>query len=223
MHLTLAHYRYHLRKHWNQTFGGHPSEDEVFMALWLCYQETHRHYHTIQHLSECFAVLDQSGLEASLEVQLALWMHDVVYDTWVGNQNEAASAAWADRVMLVMGLSDAIRSRVRLLILATRDHTSHGSSAAPDMALLCDVDLSILGAAPERFDEYERQIRAEYNHVSDEDFSVGRRTFLNKLLYRSGGLYQTPWFRERFEAPARVNLTRSLAMLEKVAPTSLTE
>ena len=57
------------------------------------------------------------------------------------------------------GLSSAVIERVQELILATK-HKS--APATHDAALLVDVDLAILGAPVERFDEYERQVRKEY-------------------------------------------------------------
>lgn len=73
---------------------------------------------------------------------------------------------------------------MRDLILATRHDVS---PPAGDAALLVDVDLAILGSPAERLDEYERQVRQEYN---------------------------TEHFRSRYEAAARANLTRSIHQLE---------
>ena len=75
-----------------------------------------------------------------------------------------------------------------------------------------DVDLAILGAPPERFDEYERQIRAEYAHVSDEAFRAGRMKVLQVFLARPG-IYSTDRMRKDFEDQARRNLRRSIERL----------
>jgi predicted metal-dependent HD superfamily phosphohydrolase len=80
------------------------------------------------------------------------------------------------------------------------------------MQLLVDIDLSILGAAPERFDEYETQVRAEYRWVPDFMFKPKRREILGEFLARDR-IYATPVLRAQLEAHARMNLARSIARL----------
>lgn len=58
-----------------------------------------------------------------------------------------------------VSVSVEVQTRVHTLIMAT-EHTA--ASLAGDAALLVDIDLAILGAAPTRFAEYERQIRQQY-------------------------------------------------------------
>ena len=58
------------------------------------------------------------------------------------------------------------------LIVATK-HDAVPKDA--DAGLLVDIDLSILGADPERFDEYERQVRFEYQWVADDAFRAARK------------------------------------------------
>ncbi|MCI0349539.1 MAG: hypothetical protein L0Z53_08965, partial [Acidobacteriales bacterium] len=52
----------------------------LFQELLGRYSETHRSYHTLQHLEECFAALEQARAlaEHPCEVELALWFHDAV-------------------------------------------------------------------------------------------------------------------------------------------------
>ena len=75
------------------------------------------------------------------------------------------------------------------------------------------MDLSILGAPPLRFDEYERDIRAEYRWVPNAMFRRKRREILRGFLERPD-LFTTPRLREAHERPARANLERSLARLK---------
>ena len=63
------------------------------------------------------------------------------------------------------------------------------------------------------FDTYERAIRLEYAHVPDDAFRAGRSKILRHFLARPR-LYHLPWFADRYAAPARSNLQRSLAALE---------
>lgn len=182
----------------------------LFNQLVAAYSQPHRRYHTLQHLREC---LDHFDAAASLarrpaEVELALWFHDAVYDP-ARDDNEALSAGWAARSMEAAGCDAAAASRVRELVLATH---GHAETDDPDTALLLDIDLAILGTAPERFAEYERQVRAEYAHVPDEDFRVGRERVLAGFLARPR-LYLTEPYRAALEERARANLAASLAAL----------
>ena len=170
-----------------------------------------RAYHTLQHLRECFAQLApvESCAEHLAEVELALWFHDALYDTRA-QDNEERSADWARQALAQAGVPAEVGARVRALVLATRH------AALPevgDAQLLVDVDLSILGAAPVRFDEYERQIRQEYAWVPDAAFRQARANVLRGFLARPR-IFGTPWFANRLEAPARANLARSLHALD---------
>ncbi len=176
------------------------------------YQSADRAYHSLQHLAECFARFDEveALVRESGEVQVALWFHDAVYDTH-RNDNEAASATWAGAVTRAVGVTEAVAGRIERLILATR-HDAMPSD--PDQALLVDIDLAILGAPADRFDEYEAQIRREYGWVPEGEFRAGRDAILQRLLARPF-IYSSAPFRARFENAARANLTRASARLQR--------
>lgn len=178
--------------------------------LLACYSEPHRKYHTLQHLEECLNQL-QPAVELAqhpAEVELALWFHDAVY-ALQRQDNEQQSALWAQREILAGGGSPEVADRVFALVMATR-HAVLPESA--DERLLVDIDLSILGAPPVRFDEYERQIRAEYSWVPAWMFRRKRRAVLQEFLKRSP-LFSTDHFRSQLEAQAGDNLRRSMAQL----------
>ena len=187
----------------------------LLAALWADletrYREPQRHYHTLQHLEECFAALDavRPHIADAAAVELALWFHDAIYDVH-RRDNEARSADLAAASLRDAGLPDVLIGKVTALILATRDHT--GTDA--DAAALLDADLAILGAAPARFDAYERQIRAEYAHVPDDVFVPARLRILESFLHRPH-LFATPGFRARFGPQARINLKTALGRLAR--------
>lgn len=183
----------------------------LYNQLVRAYGEPQRHYHTLQHLRECLAHFDAAASLAlrPAEVELALWFHDAVYDP-TRRDNEERSAAWARSGIAAAGCDAAVAERVAQLVLATAAHEAPTGDA--DAALLLDIDLAILGAAPARFDEYERQIRAEYAHVAEADFRAGRARVLAGFLARPR-LYATGVFHGALEQRARANLARSLATL----------
>lgn len=79
-----------------------------------------------------------------------------------------------------------------------------------DDCYLLDIDLSILGASPEAFDEYERQIRFEYRWVPEEVYREKRAEVLELFLDQTA-IYRTTPFYEAREVSARENIQRVLA------------
>jgi predicted metal-dependent HD superfamily phosphohydrolase len=174
--------------------------------LVAAYSERHRHYHTLQHLRECLAQFEAASMLARrpAEVELALWFHDAVYEPQ-RHDNEERSADWARASVLAAGCAEDVAERVAALVLATKSHSAPAND--PDTALLLDIDLAILAAAPARFAEYERQIRAEYAHVPEEAFRARRAQVLQGFLARER-IYVTDAFHDALEARARHNLER---------------
>lgn len=194
---------------WVQLGVRDPGAD-LLHELMQRYAEPHRSYHTMQHLDECLTQFDavRSIAVRPGEIELALWFHDAIYEVR-NHDNEQKSADWARSVVLNAGGSLDIADRVDALVMAT---CHNALPATQDAQILVDVDLSILGAAPARFDEYEMQVRAEYAWVPEAQYRSKRASILQTFLDRES-IYNTDWFRSRCEANARRNLTRSIAKL----------
>ena len=177
-------------------------------AVLRAYAEPHRHYHTGEHIARTLALLDgvRGRLRRPAESELAVWLHDVVYDPRAAD-NEERSADLAAGLLAAGGAAAAVPA-VRALILATR-HAAPPEE--PDARYVVDADLSILGADPAAFDRYEAQVRREYAFVPDAEWRERRPRVLRRFLDR-GRIYETPEF-ARLEAPARANLARSLLRL----------
>jgi predicted metal-dependent HD superfamily phosphohydrolase len=175
------------------------------------YSEPHRHYHTYQHLAECFDKIQPiiALAEHPAEVHVSLWFHDVIYDTQ-RHDNEERSADWARSAARQLGVGAESAQRIHDLIMLTR-HAAE--PAGIDAQVLVDADLSILGAHPARFQEYEAQVRNEYGWVPEAMFRLTRAKILKAFLDRPH-VYWTAPFRETYEAQARRNLQRSLGDLE---------
>jgi predicted metal-dependent HD superfamily phosphohydrolase len=178
----------------------------AYPALVERYSERQRAYHNLQHIADCFDRLDElAGAGPTAAIGLALFFHDVIYDPYA-KDNEARSADWAEDVLSGAGATRETRETVTALILATRhDQAPVGHEAQ----IIVDIDLSILGADPARFDAYERQIREEYAGVPEPAFRLGRAAVLRKFLDRPS-IFSTANFRERYESRARENLAKSL-------------
>ncbi|TPK56740.1 MULTISPECIES: hypothetical protein [unclassified Mesorhizobium] len=181
------------------------------------YEGRDRHYHNLAHIEAMLALAGEYRklLGDPEAVEAAIWFHDAVYDSRA-KDNEAQSAALAEKKLA--GRIDAQRlGRICAMILATATHQLPGfedTAAVRDAALFLDMDLSILGAAPDAFDAYERAIRAEYQWVEEPIWRAGRGAVLNSFLTRPH-IFHSEEFRRRFEQQARLNLTRSLEALQK--------
>jgi predicted metal-dependent HD superfamily phosphohydrolase len=190
--------------------GAHTSAQHSIRTRAIeAWSEPHRRYHTLEHLSECLVLFRESEVrrecERPHEVMVALWLHDLVYDT-ARTDNEERSAEEARKLLSAAGVAEEAVERIAALILATKHHVAE----TPDAAVLLDVDLAILGAGPERFARYEAQIREEYGWVPDEAYRAGRRAVLERFAGRPR-IFLTNTLHDRLEARARANLAAALA------------
>ena len=170
------------------------------------YTAADRFYHDLVHIEDCLNQFDQvNGLAREpRQMELAIWFHDVVYDTRA-KDNEERSALAAEAFLEGMEIAE----RVGALIRATQHTTSLDD---PEAVLLCDIDLSILGRDSATYDRYAQHVRREYQWVLLPDFIAGRCKVLQSFLERDQ-IFRTMHFRERYEAQARLNLQRELDRL----------
>ena len=200
---------------WAELAGDSPTSRTEWAAVVAAWSEPHRSYHDLAHLAAVLGLAGELGAGADLAaVRLAGWYHDVVYDPR-STDNEDVSAQRARAGL--RGLVDEERAaEVERLVLLTAGH-----DAAPDDvngAVLCDADLAVLAAPPEGYAAYASAVRAEYGHLSDEEFTAGRIAVLEQLLALPR-LYRTaaaqPW-----TGAARANMTAELVLLRRRAGSS---
>jgi predicted metal-dependent HD superfamily phosphohydrolase len=187
--------------------GAEGDGQPVFSQIVEAYGQPARVYHTVEHLEDCLSQFDASPATAVHpdEVEAALWFHDAVYVPG-HSENEERSAEFARGALIQAGAPSDTAARVASLILSTRHHTT---PRQPDSALLCDIDLSILGRSAEVFDRYQQQIRREYGWVPEPVYRKTRSEILQGFLRRPS-IYQTSYFRDLYELAARSNLARAI-------------
>lgn len=134
------------------------------------YGETHRRYHTLEHIEETLPLVHGTELE------LAVWYHDAVYDP-KASDNEARSAAHARQQLSRLGAPDEVVSEVERLILLTAGHEASDERGRELIA----ADLAILTADRARYERYARDVRAEYPHVDNDAWVLGRTAVLERL------------------------------------------
>lgn len=207
----------HVQRCWNGLVL-HRSCDPLSAAAVLedtarAYGEPHRHYHTLDHIAALLELLGRHGdnVVDRDTLTLAILFHDVVYDP-TRQDNEEASAAWADARLTDLGFPEDQRAKVARNILATRHDGHRDATDGADVALLLDLDLSVLAAPPGDYRAYAEAVRREYAFVSDVLYRPGRRRVLEGFLQRER-IYLTDRLRAAWERPARANLAAEIARL----------
>lgn len=184
-------------------------DESAFAVLRARYAEPHRAYHTAEHIHECMIWHEATKRLAHHpdELGAALYFHDVVYVP-AALDNEAQSAELFRHLAALAGVVGPPVDRVCRLIEATATHRPDTA----DCALMCDIDLSILGASPARYARFEEQIQREHAAFDDGLYRDGRARVLSGFLDRAA-IYTTPYMAGALEQHARSNLERRVRSL----------
>jgi predicted metal-dependent HD superfamily phosphohydrolase len=190
-----------------------PAAAVIGQAVVESWAEPHRRYHSLHHLRDVLARVEElADYAADADaVRLAAWYHDVVYQGRSDDEERSAQRAESD--LTALGIEPTLVAEVARLVRLTITHRP----AAGDRngQALCDADLGVLGIDPQDYQQNSAAVRAEYTHVSDTDFRTGRARVVRDLL--AGPLFYTPLARSRWESQARSNLAHELAVLTKEA------
>lgn len=193
--------------------------DVVWEWLYASYTEEHRHYHTLSHIESCLSILDQYlAVHPEDEIyrdqlEYAFWFHDSIYDT-KSSQNEEDSV-WCARAAAstFLHLENFPLDSVCNLIMQTKHASPVETSHLEDIFL--DIDLSILGAEPDVFDQYHQDIRKEYSWVPEEIYQFKRLEILEQFKDRNP-IFKTQFMRDKYETQAKENLMRSILVSEEI-------
>ena len=179
--------------------------EKVFNELVDLYQSPARHYHNLIHIEAMLHLLQQN--EASFEhrdaVYFACFFHDVVYNT-NSRTNEEDSAEYAKEKLSQLAFQQELIEKVCHLILLTKAHVL-GEGASLEEQLFVDADMAILGTSPAQYAEYAQQVRKEFGQFPEESYRLGRKKVLEHFMAQNF-LYQSFWYREKFETQARENI-----------------
>lgn len=196
---------------------------ELFDRIVAAYSEPHRHYHTLEHIAEMLKISGRLAKHATnpAAVQLAIWLHDIVYDP-KRRDNEEQSATLATVELAKLGLDRSLVETVATLIRST-EHLGLSTNAMinPDTDVILDADLAILASGEARYRRYVEGIRAEYQHVPEPEFRNGRIEVLKQFLARPR-LYRTAILALEGEAAARRNLSAELEELQSSSTDGVT-
>jgi predicted metal-dependent HD superfamily phosphohydrolase len=192
--------------------------EQVGADLVQRWHEPHRRYHDATHLAEVLSALDTlcaaEGVpdEDRAAATLAVWFHDAVYAVESPDRNEVDSAALARAALARLDAPASVAARVAELVLDTAEHDLADTEQDVARVAVHDADLWVLSAPVARFDEYCRQVRAEYAHVPATAYARGRSEVLRPFLVRPH-VYRSSHARAEWEPAARENLARELTRL----------
>jgi predicted metal-dependent HD superfamily phosphohydrolase len=207
--------RHEMRRRWfdlvRRTRWDERAAAAVFRRLVRAYTRPTRHYHNLEHIRHCLRELDCARDEdptesAGTAVEVAIWLHDAVYNPRRGD-NEQRSAELAGDALRSMGAGRSFIARVSRCILATRHAEEPATS---EEKLIADIDLSIFAASTDEFDAYDDAIRGEYAHVAEPEYCTARAAVLRRFL-EAPAIFHTQTMRRRYEQIARDRLNRGLS------------
>jgi len=184
-----------------------PSPERLWAAIISLYTEKTRHYHTLDHIADCLNRLDAwpETTANRQHIELAIWFHDIIYDPQRSDNEESSAALLTS---LIRG--HHFTTEAKALILSTRHKEVIGMEAE---AILCDIDIGILGADTTTYNHYAKAIRQEYNFISDEIYCEGRTRVLQNFLCRDS-MYQTSHYQNLYHQRSHANIQREILQLQ---------
>lgn len=169
-----------LKERWDYFEG----DADMFEFIMKKHTESQRFYHNTAHLVSLFKNLDLLDLPKHKKAFLSMmiFFHDLEYNPMAKDNEEKSAQAWLN---FASGFTNHLSDLGSEIILATKNHATAPSKELLDLFL--DLDLSILGASPSEFEEYEDNIRLEYGFVPDSIYEVERAKIMKTLK----GQYRT--------------------------------
>lgn len=202
--------------------GVNKNQSVAFEDLFKRYVEKNRRYHDVTHLKTCLNELElvRDLAEDPDALEMAILFHDAVYEsndpTIIGKKDDEGKSAQlaVDLITNQLGLGRDFADKVASLIMTTKHNVVPQSN---DAKLMVDIDLAIFGRSPRLFNIYEQNVREEWNHVELLDFAKGRKGVLESFLPpKRDAIYQSAFFRERYEEQAKKNLQESINKLNLI-------
>ena len=174
-----------------------------------------RHYHGFAHVVFMLEAIDTlSTLFTSPDTaRLATFAHDAIYQPQ-RSDNEARSANWMRKRLASSALSPALLDGAEKMVLATKYHRPTGD---PDIDLLVDIDMSILGQPWEVYKSYAAGVMCEYvPHYGDAGYRKGRVELFLVPTMAAPEIFATETYKP-LTGQAKKNMAQELELLQSGA------
>lgn len=188
---------------------------DVMSQLSILYSQSHRKYHTLNHIHMCLAACDDfydnrgpQFLDYSKQdTVFMIWFHDAIYNPYaVHPSNEYQSARLYDmwcRSHQVHQNNSTADIYDGIVASAYHDIDQTGLTMAQQVFL--DCDLYGLASDYAVFIANGEDIMEEYKHLPRPLLVENRHAFMKTLLKRKR-LFYTDYFYKKYEARARHNI-----------------
>ncbi len=178
---------------------------DIHSKLLSAYSEPQRVYHDLSHIDHCLSMFDlaRQFMQNPDLVELAVWMHDVVYQPGASD-NEARSVDWYRAIAANTQRQDSCEQVCQMIMATQHDNIPPPES---DAAYMVDIDLSSFALPWDEFLQDGANLRLENPQRSDSDYYSSQIAFQKSLLARER-FYYTDFFHQQFETRARDNLAR---------------
>jgi len=179
------------------------------------YQETHRYYHTEEHLIDLLQLYDKYKyfVEDSVCLVLSILFHDVIYEVDETSKDNELNSAILFEALYKEYIPVDIINKVKSYIIETKNHNVF-DSCDEDLKLFIDMDMSILGRDHTTYLEYCKNIRKEYIHIDKITYCQKRSQILTLFLSNTPNIYSSKIFRPIYEESARRNIESEIILLQ---------
>lgn len=208
-----------IRKNLAEVFtkASHGQLQTLFHELRESYGGPHRVYHTLDHVADMLKEAENFPLHDPKAFKAAILFHDAVYNPAQDKSvlsNEEQSARLCEITLARHGIRNGTAARATSLIRMTETHdVPEGDYEA---ALFMDIDMSILGATPERYNRYARGIAREFiPSVGADKYCAGRTQFLERIANGESHVFKTQDFAHLNKA-AQDNAAHEIASLSSI-------
>jgi len=178
-----------------------------------------RKYHNLEHLDNMLRWVDVDHIQ-SFEMDMrsvlsGILFHDLYYEVMpIMGFNEAMSVSMYSMLMSPQMVSEEAIAELAStvsVITATAYHHTDQKTLTDEAAYVCDLDLQSFARPREEFLADTLKVQEEYLEagVSEEDFKLGNKAFLSKLLARKQIYYMIG----SWEEPARENIAWRISTL----------
>ena len=167
------------------------------------YSEPSRKYHSFTHIEFMLGKVKELKMMVNSAQDIAILLHDVVYEIG-SHKNEINSAEYAVNMLLKYKPHNVRQDQIDNIVLCILSTINH--------VPLCEdakeiIDLDLIQFATD-YDNYKKTIREEYSNLSEKQWKIARKKFLESMLEKKQLFYTDKC--KQFEDIARNNIKKEI-------------